>query len=67
MGVEITVRQAAAKLGVNPSRVRQMILAGKIKARHLTPRMLLIDVRELAKVGNATSRAGQQRQKDGDL
>jgi hypothetical protein len=31
-------------------RVRQLITAGRIKARYLTSRMMLIDVRELAKV-----------------
>jgi len=50
MGMEITVHQAADKLGVTPMRVRQLITAGRIKARYLTSRMMLIDVRELAKV-----------------
>jgi hypothetical protein len=48
--MELTTSQAAAKLGVTPGRIRQMVLAGQIKARHLTPRMLLIDARELRKV-----------------
>lgn len=48
--MEITIQQAADKLGVTPCRVRQLIYSGQIKARHLTPRMLLIDTRELAKV-----------------
>ena len=48
--MEITVHQAADRLGVTPSRVRALIYAGRIKARLLTPRMMLIDVRELAKV-----------------
>ena len=29
-----------------------MVQAGRIEARHLTPRMLLIDAKELAKVKN---------------
>jgi hypothetical protein len=48
--MEITVSQAAAKLGVTPGRVRHFIAAGRIKARYLTPRMMLIDAKELAKV-----------------
>ncbi len=48
--MEITVHQAADKLGVTPGRVRQLIDAGRIKARYLTSRMMLIDARELAKV-----------------
>jgi len=50
--MEITVHQAADKLGVTPGRVRQLITTGRIKARYLTSRMMLIDVRELAKVKN---------------
>jgi hypothetical protein len=52
MGMEITVHQAADKLGVTPERVRHLIKAGRIKARYLTPRMMMIDVKELAKVRN---------------
>ncbi len=48
--MEITVQQAADKLGVTPGRVHQLIADGRIKARYLTPRMMLIDVKELAKV-----------------
>lgn len=48
--MEITVHQAADKLGVTPGRVRHFISEGRIKARYLTPRLMLIDVRELAKV-----------------
>jgi len=48
--MEITVHQAADKLGVTPGRIHQLITAGRIKARYLTPRMMLIDERELAKV-----------------
>jgi hypothetical protein len=50
--MELTVAQFAAKLGVSSSRVRQMVIAKQIKARHLTPRMLMIDSTELAKVRN---------------
>ncbi len=48
--MELTTAQAAKKLGVSQSRVRALINAGRIKARHLTPRMMLIDAKELAKV-----------------
>jgi hypothetical protein len=47
--MELTVQQAAKRLGVTPGRVRQMILAGQIKARLFAPRLLVIDERELAK------------------
>jgi excisionase family DNA binding protein len=48
--MELTTAQAAARLGISQGRVRQLVLAGRIKARHLTARMLLIDARELEKV-----------------
>jgi excisionase family DNA binding protein len=48
--MELTTGQAAKKLGVSQSRIRALVKAGRIKARHLTTRMLLIDSRELAKV-----------------
>jgi hypothetical protein len=47
--MEITVHKAADRLGVTPGRVRQLISMGRIKARHLTARMMLIDERELSK------------------
>jgi hypothetical protein len=52
MRMELTTAQAAAKLGISQGRVRQLVLAGRIKARHLTSRMLLIDTKELGKVRN---------------
>ena len=48
--MELTVKQVAVKLGVSDRRVRALITAGRIKARYLTPRMCLIDARELVKV-----------------
>jgi hypothetical protein len=48
--MELTVSQVAAKLGVTPGRVHHLIQQGRIKARYLTPRMMLIDARELAKL-----------------
>ena len=50
--MELTTMQVAEKLGVSQARIRALVRAGRIKARHLTPRMLLIDERELAKVKN---------------
>jgi excisionase family DNA binding protein len=50
--MELTTAQAAEKLGVSQSRVRQFVLAGRIKPRYLTRRMMLIDEKELAKVRN---------------
>lgn len=50
MYMELTVRQVADRLKVTPGRVRQLVVIGRIKARHLTPRMLLIEEKELAKV-----------------
>ena len=47
--MELTSKQAAERLGVSPSRVRQLVLAGEIKSRLLTPRLMLIDEREVAK------------------
>ncbi|MGD0541194.1 MAG: hypothetical protein ABSB33_06740 [Tepidisphaeraceae bacterium] len=50
--MEITVQQAADKLGVTRARVRQFILAGRINVRYVTPHLILIDEKQLAKVRN---------------
>jgi excisionase family DNA binding protein len=47
--MDITVGQAAKRLKVTPGRVWQMIDAGKIKARYLSPRVVLINDAELSK------------------
>jgi excisionase family DNA binding protein len=47
--MELTTGQAAERLGVNPARIRQLVLAGVIKARKPSPRVMLIDERELEK------------------
>jgi excisionase family DNA binding protein len=51
--MELTTAQFAERLGVSQSRIRQLVLAGKITARHLTPRILLIDEKELNRPGVA--------------
>jgi hypothetical protein len=58
---ELTVAQAAEKLGISGARVRHLILDGRIKARHLNPRLLLIDPAELAKV--RVRKPGRPKQK----
>jgi predicted DNA-binding protein (UPF0251 family) len=50
MPMELTTAQAAAKLGVSQRRVRALVTSGRIKARYLNPRIMLIDEKELAKV-----------------
>ena len=50
--MELTTAEFAKRLGVAASRVRQLVLDGRIKARRPNPRLLLIDERELAKVKN---------------
>ncbi len=45
----LTTKQAAEKLNVNPSRVRQLILAGRLPARKLG-RDLFVNERDLDKV-----------------
>ncbi len=47
--MELTVRQAAARLNVTPGRIRQFIAEGRITARYLNPRMAMIDEKELSK------------------
>jgi excisionase family DNA binding protein len=47
--MDMTVQQAAKRLKVTPARVWQLIDAGRIKARYLSPRVVLIDEKELAK------------------
>ena len=48
--MELTVQQVADKLGVSRVRVHQLIEAGRIRVRYITPHLRLIDVRELDKV-----------------
>lgn len=43
----LTTTQAAELLGVNASRVRQLVIAGKLKATRIGPRMLVIDEAEI--------------------
>lgn len=45
----LTTKQAAERLGVNQSRVRQLILAGHLRARKVG-RDWMIDERSLAKI-----------------
>jgi excisionase family DNA binding protein len=46
MGVKLTTKQAAARLGVNASRVRQLVLAGKLPAEKFG-HVLMIDEQDL--------------------
>ena len=48
--MELTTAQVAKRLGITPQRVRQLVSTGRIKARKPSPALLLIDVKELAKV-----------------
>ena len=47
--MEVTVRQAADRLGVTPGRIRQLVVEGRIKSRYLNTRMMLIDEKELSR------------------
>lgn len=47
--MELTVKQAADRLGVTPGRIRQLVAEGRIKSRYLNPRMMLIEESELSK------------------
>jgi excisionase family DNA binding protein len=58
--MELTVQQAAKRLGVTPGRVRQMILAGQIKARLFAPRLLVIEEKELNKPAVKNRRPGRR-------
>ncbi|MGD0462826.1 MAG: hypothetical protein ABSB74_10090 [Tepidisphaeraceae bacterium] len=64
--MELTTKQFAAKLGVSHQRVRQMIDEKKIKARLVTPRLLLIESHELTKVKHRpTGRPAKAKVKHG--
>lgn len=43
----LSTAQVAAILGVNPSRVRQLIRDGKLKATKLSPRVVVVDEADL--------------------
>jgi excisionase family DNA binding protein len=48
--MELTTAQVAKRLGVSRQRVFALVKTGRIKARKPSPALLLIDVKELAKV-----------------
>jgi excisionase family DNA binding protein len=41
-GQYLTVAQAAVDLGVSPRRVRALVSAGWLRAKHVNPRLILI-------------------------
>lgn len=56
---QITVAEAAQRLGVKPRWVRVLIADGRLSATYLTPRMLLVnaaDVDKLAKIERSRGR-----------
>lgn len=46
----LTTQEAGELLGVSDARVRQMILAGQIKAQRFGQRMLLVPEKEIERV-----------------
>jgi len=46
-GEDVTVKQASRRIGVNVSRVRQLIREGRIKARLIGGKVYLIDPESL--------------------
>jgi hypothetical protein len=61
--MDITVGQAAKRLKVTPGRVWQMIDAGTIKARYLSPHVVLIDDAELSKPAVKNRKPGRPRKR----
>lgn len=45
---ELTVIEAAEKLGVDPARVRRLVLDGRLRARKPSERIILIDPASVA-------------------
>lgn len=60
--MKLTTAQFAAKLGVSGARIRQLAASGRIVVEYITPRMMLIDSRELSKVKHRP--AGRPRKKN---
>lgn len=51
MGVKLTTKQAAARLGVNASRIRQLVIAKKLPAEKFG-HVLMIDEQDLKPLEN---------------
>jgi excisionase family DNA binding protein len=47
--MELTVKEAALRLGVTPGRIRQLVAEGRITPRYVNPRLMLIDEAQLTK------------------
>lgn len=64
-GVEtmVTVSDAAKILGVSPCRVLQFIDDGRIKATKMTPRLYVIDIREVRRFSQIPRKPGRKSQK----
>jgi hypothetical protein len=61
--VELTVSEAAARLGVTVQRVRDLLTGGEILGRRLANRMWLVDGRSLSRY-EVSARRGRGRQLD---
>lgn len=60
----MTVKEAAAEIGITEGRVRQLILDGRIRASRLGARLLLIPVTEVRRVKKEPRRPGPPRVSD---
>lgn len=56
----LTVAQAAARLGIAPATVRQQIIAGRIAARKLSPKVLLVERSEVERYAASDRRPGRK-------
>ena len=54
---ELTVQETGRRLGYHPAHVRRFILAGRLSARRLSARVLVVPVEEV----NRLTREGRQR------
>ena len=60
----ITTNQAATKLGLSSSRVRQLIRAGRLHAMQLDSGVWIIDQEELNKFSSLTRKPGRPRKNE---
>lgn len=59
----VTVQEAARRLGVSRARVQQFIDNGRLPATKITPRMYLLDARDIRQFAAIPRKAGRRPKK----
>lgn len=63
LGDMVTVQEAARRLGVSRARVQQFIDDGRLPATKITPRMYLLDAKDIRQLAAVPRKAGRRPKK----